>query len=82
MGSHIKFKGKRRVQKSKKICMLLNDLPEGVTYIGDLADFNEEQLLLFAKMRQKELSCMPAHMIKLRPFNNDNDLSSEASRSE
>ena len=56
------------MEKSKKIRRLLTNLPYGVTYIGDPADYNEERLCLLARKREQELNGVANELIKLKPY--------------
>ena len=61
---------KRRFLKNKKLKIILTSLPEGVTFIGDSQDFNEEFVTLLAKERSKQLAAHPNMKVELQEYKN------------
>lgn len=59
---------RRRNQRSRKIRELLQSLPQGVRYVGEASDYNEERIVYLAKRRQQELAQVPAKEIQLRTY--------------
>ena len=54
--------------------MILNKLPEGVTFIGDPSDFNKESIILIAKEREKQLAAQPKIKVDLQEYKTTSNL--------